>query len=380
MDFIWGFSQAYFHGCYIATNTAGASISAQSRASGALGGYVFDSCLITYTSTYGSSYGLSYLGRPYSNYSVAVYKNSYIDKNINPAGWSVWQASNPQTNNVLFGEYNNTGPSSWQATTARASFATNLTDAQVAAYDLGTFLGSTSWIDMAAYNLAPSFSWTITGIVGNGTSTNTTTPVSSANATISHPTSGTVPPSGAVLVSVNAAITNSFANLTSALASLPADGTSQVIFIYPGTYTEQVSVGRSGSVKIIGYQTGSVGKGYSGNQVTISYSRGLSVVAPVAAGHTDAETAVISTATTNIAFYNVNFINTDNSDGATASYVTLAASVYGDQIGFYGCSMIGWQDTLLTGNPSGYAYYESSYIEGAIDFIWGKFLPLHRLF
>ena len=51
--------------------------------------------------------------------------------------------------------------------------------------------------------------------------------------------------------------------------------------------------------------------------------------------------------------------------------MTLAASVYGDQIGFYGCSFVGWQDTVLTGNPSGYAYYESSYIDGAIDFIWG---------
>lgn len=54
-----------------------------------------------------------------------------------------------------------------------------------------------------------------------------------------------------------------------------------------------------------------------------------------------------------------------------ASYVTLAASVYGGQIGFYGCSSIGWQDALLTGSPAGYAYYESSYIDGAIGFIWG---------
>jgi pectin methylesterase-like acyl-CoA thioesterase len=227
---------------------------------------------------------------------------------------------------------------------------------------------------MIAYNFAPSFGWTSSGITVNGTSSNTTTPVSSTNSTTSHPTSGTTPPSGAVLVSVNSSIANSFRNLTAALASLPADSTAQTIFVYPGTYTEQVSVSRAGKVTIIGYQTGSVGKTYSNNQVTISYSRGLSVVAPVAAGHTDAETAVISTASSNIGFYNINFINTDNLDGTTSSYVTLAASIYGDQIGFYGCSMVGWQDTLLTGNPSGYAYYESSYIEGAIDFIWGAYL------
>ena len=382
VDFIWGFSKAYFHQCYIATNTPGASISAQSRSSGtASGGYVFDSCVITYTSTYGSSFGLSYLGRPYSNYSVAVYKSSYIDKNINAAGWSVWQTSNPQTNNVLFGEWGNVGPSAWSQSTTRAAFATNLTDAQVAAYDLATFLGSTAWIDMSAYNLVPSFSFSATGLNGTATSTNTTTtptPTPSANATASHLKSGTVPPKGAVLVSVGGSIANSFQNLTAALASLPTDTSAQIIFIYPGSYTEQVSVNRPGPVTIVGYQTGNVGQTYASNQVTITYSRGLSVVAPVAPGHTDAETAVIATASNQISFYNINFINTDNLDGSISSYVTLAASTYGDQLGFYGCSMTGWQDTLLTGNPSGYAYYESSYIEGAIDFIWGYSLSYFK--
>ncbi|KAL5319612.1 hypothetical protein ACEPPN_012667 [Leptodophora sp. 'Broadleaf-Isolate-01'] len=373
VDFIWGFSQAYFRQCYIATNTPGSCIAAQSRSSAsAAGGYVFDACAVTYTGTYGSSFGLSYLGRPYSNFSVAVYKNSYIDKHINAAGWNVWSKSNPQTSNVLFGEYNNVGPSAWTASTTRASFATNFTEAQVAAYDLSTFMESTSWIDTEAYNFVPSFNFTASGLNGTPTSS---TPVPSAtpsaNSTVIHPSSGTTPPAGAILVSVGGTIANSFSSLTAALASLPADTTSQTIFMYPGSYTEQVSVNRKGPVTVIGYQSDSVGKTYTANQVTLTFSRGLSVVSPVAAGHTDAETAVIATATTRISFYNVNFINTDNLDGAIASYVTLAASVYGDQIGFYGCSFVGWQDTLLTGNPAGYAYYESSYIEGAIDFIWG---------
>jgi len=51
------------------------------------------------------------------------------------------------------------------------------------------------------------------------------------------------------------------------------------------------------------------------------------------------------------------------------NYVTLAGSIYGSHIGFYACSLIGWQDTLLTGQTDGYQYYESSYIEGAIDFV-----------
>jgi pectin methylesterase-like acyl-CoA thioesterase len=224
---------------------------------------------------------------------------------------------------------------------------------------------------MSAYNLVPSYSFSTSGTNGTGTPTNPSSPTTtlSANATQSHPTSGTVPPAGAVLVSVNGATENSFSNLTSALASLPADTTSQVILIYPGSYTEQVAVNRPGPVTVIGYQSGNVGQTYTDNQVTITYSRGLSVVAPVAAGHTDAETAVITTTSNKISFYNIEFINTDNLDGAMSSYVTLAASAYGDRVGFYGCSFIGWQDTILTGNPTGYAYYESSYNQGAIDFI-----------
>ncbi|CZT13450.1 related to pectin methylesterase [Rhynchosporium agropyri] len=371
VDFIWGFSQAYFRQCYIASNLPGSCIAAQSRPSaGAAGGYVFDTCVVTYTGTYGPSFGLSYLGRPYSPFSVAVYKNSYIDKHINAAGWSVWSNSNPQTSNVLFGEYNNVGPSAWESSTARASFATNLTETQVVAYDLSNFMGSTSWIDTEAYNFVPSFNFSASGLNGTpNSSTPVKPPTPSTNTTIIHPSSGTIPPTGAILVSVGGLIENSFSDLTSALASLPADATPQTIFLYPGSYTEQVQVNRKGSVTVIGYQSGSVGKTYTDNRVTLTFARGLSVVAPVAAGHTDAETAVVTTASNGVSFYNINFINTENSDGANASYVTLAASVYGDQIGFYGCSFVGWQDTLLTG--TGYAYYESCYIEGAIDFIWG---------
>ncbi|KAI1454406.1 carbohydrate esterase family 8 protein [Annulohypoxylon moriforme] len=192
----------------------------------------------------------------------------------------------------------------------------------------------------------------------------------SASSCGSHPTSASTAPSGAIVVDASKSTTGSFSNLTAALASLPSDSTCQTVFMKPGTYVEQVSVNRPGQTVIIGYTTDSPGKGYSGNQVTVSYSRGLSV-SPLPAGHSDPETAVISTASSNVAFYNVNFINTDNLDGATANYVTLAASIYGSHIGFYGCNFTGWQDTLLTGSTNGYQYYESSYIDGAIDFIWG---------
>jgi pectin methylesterase-like acyl-CoA thioesterase len=172
-------------------------------------------------------------------------------------------------------------------------------------------------------------------------------------------------------VSVDGTVDGSYSTLTDALASLPDDSTTQIIFIYPGSYDEQVpSVDRSGPVMIIGYTEASPGQTYSGNTVTITHARGLSV-SPLPTGHSDAETATFATASDTISLYNIDIINSDNLNGAESSYVTLAGSIYGSHIGFYGCSFIGWQDTLLTGNKAGYQYYESCYIEGAIDFIWG---------
>ncbi|KAF9768920.1 hypothetical protein IL306_013730 [Fusarium sp. DS 682] len=362
VDFIWGYSKAFFHQCYIASNTANAYITANNRKSASwAGGFVFDKCKVTYTDSYGSNFGTTSLGRPWSQYALVVYMNSFLDKHISPQGWATWSSSNPQTSNVLFGEFNNTGPGNW--TSSRASFATKLTESQAATYSLGSFIGSTSWLDMKAYNLIPSYA-----IDGSDAGTEPVTD----NSWPVHPTDGTTPPKGAVIVSVGGEKSGSYSTLTDALKSLPKDSTPQAIFIYAGTYEEQVpAINRPGPVTIIGYTESDPGKTYATNQVIITQAKGLSVAGTIPAGRSNADTATIATASTNIAFYNVKFVNSDNLDGATPSYVTLAASVYGNHIGFYGCSFIGWQDTLLTGATNGYQYYESSYIEGAIDFVWG---------
>ncbi|KEQ83848.1 pectin lyase-like protein [Aureobasidium pullulans EXF-150] len=372
IDFVWGFSTAYFYKCVIATNTKGACIAAQGRTVGVNSAYIFDSSYITYTSTYGSTFGASYLGRPYSNYSTVVYKNSYLDKHINAAGWQVWSTGNPQTSNVFLGEYNNTGPGAWVSGTARASFATNMTDDQVAAYSLASWVGDTSFIDQAAWNYETSWkfpaSTTTSGTSSTSSGVSGPTSTASINA---HPDSGTVPPQYAVIVSADGQHNASFTNLTAALAALPNDNTNQTIFLYAGTYNEQIpSINRPGAVRVIGYTSGNPGQSYKDNSVTVTFARGLSV-SPLPSGHSDAETATLATASNRISFYNINFINSDNLDGLEASYVTLAASIYGNDIGFYGCAFEGWQDTLLTGATAGYQYYESCYISGAIDFIWG---------
>ncbi|KAF1354022.1 pectin lyase fold/virulence factor [Delphinella strobiligena] len=220
--------------------------------------------------------------------------------------------------------------------------------------------------------MRPVFLSGLAGLIGIASAQSPTSSGSITTASINaHPDSGTVPPQHAVLVSPNGQVNGSYPNVTSAFAALPSDSTNQTIFIYAGTYTEQIpSINRPGAVNIIGYTIGNPGQSYQDNEVTITFSRGLSV-SPLPTGHSDAETATVSTASNRISFYNINIINSDNLDGSEASYVTLAGSIYGTDIGFYACYFQGWQDTLLTGSRTGYQYYESSYIEGAIDFIWG---------
>jgi pectinesterase len=45
-------------------------------------------------------------------------------------------------------------------------------------------------------------------------------------------------------------VAGEFSNLGEAVNALPADNTSQVVFIYPGTYVGQVNVSRAGPVTV----------------------------------------------------------------------------------------------------------------------------------
>ncbi|KEQ58004.1 pectin lyase-like protein [Aureobasidium melanogenum CBS 110374] len=207
-------------------------------------------------------------------------------------------------------EYNNTGPGAWISGTARVSFATNMTADQVAGYSLS------AW---------PSWSFPASTTTGSASSTSSGVPGPTSTSSVNaHPDSGSVPPQYAVIVSADGQHNASFTNLTAALASLPNDS----------SYNEQIpSINRPGAIR--------------DNSVTVTFARGF-----------DAETATIATASNRISFYNINFVNSDNRDGLEASYVTLAASIYGNDIGFYGCSFQGWQDTLLTGATTGYHFFK----------------------
>ncbi|ROV90134.1 hypothetical protein VPNG_09806 [Cytospora leucostoma] len=127
------------------------------------------------------------------------------------------------------------------------------------------------------------------------------------------------------------------------------------IFIYSGTYTltEQVRIDYGGNLTIYGYTTD-----YKQNVVNIEWSKTSS-----AAGSLDAS-AALNVVSDNFNLYNINVKNTY---GSGSQAVALTAN--GNQQGYYGVGFYGYQDTLYA--KSGYQYYSNSYIEGAVDFIFG---------
>ncbi|KAI3605513.1 carbohydrate esterase family 8 protein, partial [Moniliophthora roreri] len=163
------------------------------------------------------------------------------------------------------------------------------------------------------------------------------------------------PPAGAILVKANSldASNGEFSKIQDAVESLPNDGSSQVIYIYGGTYKEQVVITRKGPLMIIG-ETNSDGS----NAVTIVHSSSLSQV------NTDEETATLRVHTDNFSMYNVNVKNTFGQ--ASENGQALALSTSGNNQGFYACGFYGYQDTILVnGGTQFFAYC-------AVDYIFGQ--------
>ncbi|KAH8736581.1 carbohydrate esterase family 8 protein [Ilyonectria robusta] len=183
--------------------------------------------------------------------------------------------------------------------------------------------------------------------------------VSVGSAAVPHPkraTARTSPPSGCKVVQQDTTTSGYYSTISAAVASL--SGTSAAcIFIYSGSYSENFTISYEGPLTLYGYTT-NVGD-YRNNAVTITHS-----YSSPAAGNLDASSTV-NVRSSNFNMYNINVKNTY---GAGAQAVALTAN--GDKQGYYGCGFYGYQDTLYA--KSGYQYYSNCYVEGAVDYIFGK--------
>lgn len=138
--------------------------------------------------------------------------------------------------------------------------------------------------------------------------------------------------------------------------STSASGT-QCIFINPGTYTEQVLVpARTAKLTIYGYTTDT--SSYGSNQAIITGRKSQ------ADGVNNDNTATLRVKANGFKLYNVVVRNTYG-EGSQA----VALSAYADS-GYFGCSLEGYQDTLLAN--TGTQVYARTRIVGATDFIFGQ--------
>jgi pectinesterase len=169
----------------------------------------------------------------------------------------------------------------------------------------------------------------------------------------------TSPSRGSIIVDTSGIYPHSYTNLSAAVSALHNKTSPQTIFILPGTYTEQVYIPpHAGPLTIQGYTSDA--RTYRSNLVVITSS--ISRLTPGLANN-DA-TSTVRLWTSNVKLYNLNIANTYGS-GSQA----LALSAQNTNQGFYGCNFTGYQDTVYANE--GRQIYAKSYVNGAVDFIFG---------
>lgn len=93
------------------------------------------------------SAGVNYLGRPWEEYARVVFQYTSLSNVINAAGWSTWSAGEPNTQDVTFAEYKNTGPGSYPTEGPRASFSEQLKAPIKIESVLGSGYEQAVWVD-----------------------------------------------------------------------------------------------------------------------------------------------------------------------------------------------------------------------------------------
>ncbi|KAL2267356.1 hypothetical protein VTJ83DRAFT_4633 [Remersonia thermophila] len=165
----------------------------------------------------------------------------------------------------------------------------------------------------------------------------------------------TSPPAGCLVVGGS----SFYRTVQSAVDALSKTSTNpQCIFIYRGTYYEQVYIPQLKSPLTIYGETTDTSS-YHANTVTITQSRSQDN------SPNNDQTATLRAHTSNLRVYNINLVNT-RGRGSQA----LALSAQRDRQGYYACQFKGYQDTVLANQ--GTQVYARSYIEGATDFIFGQ--------
>jgi pectinesterase len=180
-------------------------------------------------------------------------------------------------------------------------------------------------------------------------------------------TARTSAPSGCLTVGSS----GTYSSVGAAVSALGSSTADACIYIAGGTYQEQVTIKYGGALTLYG-QTADTSS-YKSNTVAITHS----LDSPTA-GSLD-KSATVNIVSDGLKMYNINVVN-GYGKGAQAvawvlpqhltsdietDYNRLVANA--DQLGFYGCQFLGYQDTLYA--KSGTQYYSNCMIEGKSSMI-----------
>jgi pectinesterase len=133
VDFIFGWSTAFFENCTIFCKKPGGYITAASTMEGTQHGFVFVDCKISGD----ADAATFYLGRPWRPFAKTVFIRCNLGALIKPEGWHNWKKPEAEAT-TFYSEYESTGPG---ANGPRVAWSHVLSDAEAAKYTRDYVLG-----------------------------------------------------------------------------------------------------------------------------------------------------------------------------------------------------------------------------------------------
>ncbi|KAK7736958.1 hypothetical protein SLS53_006713 [Cytospora paraplurivora] len=379
----------------------------------------FDSCTLTQKS--GATNKGAYLALPNGNNGQGVFKNTYMSDLIISQGIYSYSAS---FTNDFYGEYNNSGPGSYAANSAsRTKYDNLLTTSQLSSWTIDEVFANSwpayatsdlSWVDSsvlaaikavsAANTATGSGSTSVASMTSAGSITSSSALLgpsgsalssaaslstsdaatgsslslaassSSTDPTSSSPSSSVIATSTCVPYTLSPGIPSTakvvgpvgscatYTSVVAAVNDLPADSTTQYVYILAGTYNGQVSLARKGTTIFRGESASPLDQ--SQNLVTITRTGG----ALSSSGSSESSSTFITTQynAKKLAFYSINFVNTYIQAN---NYIAIAMDIKAQQVGFYSCGFQSTAGTFLANYGS--FYLAGCRIEGGQDYFWG---------
>ena len=149
VDFIFGDGLAVFQDCniYARLPLNEITVTAQSKDQSWLkSGFSFQNCTVTVSPEIASRKAdvKIFLGRPWRQYSTVVFMESFLDDNVQPQGWELWEGV--PINNLFYAEFNNRGPGA--DTTHRVNWPTfHILNKQLARnFTVENFINGSDWL------------------------------------------------------------------------------------------------------------------------------------------------------------------------------------------------------------------------------------------